>query len=224
MGSIESVTGAISDKSLGFTLVHEHIVAVSAGILNSWPELGGGRKEIIKNGVASLIEAKSHGVSTIVDATPVDLGRDISLLKEVSEKSNVTIIASTGFWLDASVTFKSRTISQLFDFMKREITEGIDGTDIKAGVIKLASEGILSPFEEKVFASVALVEEFIRTPIITHTSAAARSGNYQAKFLEEHGVNPEVVAIGHSDDSKEPDYLLTLLKAGYFIAMDRLRR
>ena len=222
MGSIESVTGAISDKSLGFTLVHEHIVAVSAGILNSWPELGGGRKEIIKNGVASLIEAKSHGVSTIVDATPVDLGRDISLLKEVSEKSNVTIIASTGFWLDASVTFKSRTISQLFDFMKREITEGIDGTDIKAGVIKLASEGILSPFEEKVFASVALIEEFIRTPIITHTSAAARSGNYQAKFLEEHGVNPEVVAIGHSDDSKEPDYLLTLLKAGYFIAMDRL--
>lgn len=222
MGSIETVLGEVGAESLGFVLVHEHIAAASAGILSSWPELGGGKDQIIKRGVDALIKAKSFGVSTIVDASPIDVGRDVLLLKEVSEKSGIAIIAVTGLWLDPPVTLKSRTSSQLFDFFRKEITEGIDGTEIKAGVIKLATEGELGAFDEKVFFAAAQVQQIRRTPIITHTNALARSGNFQAKCLEGHGVDPSVVAIGHSDDTSDFNYLLNLLELGYYIAMDRI--
>jgi phosphotriesterase-related protein len=78
MGGVQSVTGWIPGPDLGFTLVHEHVAASSAGILRSWPGLSGGREPLVATGVAALTEARALRVRTIVDCTTFDLGLRIS--------------------------------------------------------------------------------------------------------------------------------------------------
>ena len=80
-----------------------------------------------------LARARDDGVATIVDATPLDLGRDVSLLAECSERSGVRIIASSGHWLFPSPTMANRGTDQIAKLFVTELTEGADGTWIRAG-------------------------------------------------------------------------------------------
>src|SRR5262249_57673694 len=84
---------------------------------------------------------KAAGVATVVDLTTYDVARDIRFLQEVSRKSGVHLIASTGqrFFPPRfrGVSMPSRTVAGLTRFFIKEIEQGIDGTGTKAGVIKI---------------------------------------------------------------------------------------
>jgi phosphotriesterase-related protein len=222
VSGINTVGGVVDGGDLGFVLVHEHVTACSPGILKSWPELYGNREQLLALTLGLLADAKANGVKTIVDATTFDLGRDIELLAEVSAISGIVIIATSGHWLDPSMTTLARSTEQLTDFFIRELTVGADGTDIKPGIIKVASQATVEPFEERVLIAAARASVATGAPILTHTLAVARTGEAQAAVLEKHGADPTRVAIGHSDDSPDLDYLSGLAKRGYRIAMDRL--
>ena len=105
---INSVLGPLDTKNLGYTLSHEHVMVTSAGIQHVYPEFID-REGSIKLGVADLSEAYGEGLRTIVDATTLDLGRDIKLLEQVSRESNVNIICGTGMWLDIPREFWQAT-------------------------------------------------------------------------------------------------------------------
>jgi phosphotriesterase-related protein len=222
VSGVQSVTGWVQDTELGFTLVHEHVVACSPGILQSWPELSGGRDQLVATAVAALAEARASGVRTIVDCTTFDLGRDAGLLAEVSRASGVAIIASSGVWLDPSVTVRARTVGQLADWFIHDLLEGMDGTSVRAGVIKIATEEAIGPDDAKILQAAAIAGVETSAPIITHTAPQHRSGEAQAALLESCGVDPRRVAIGHSDDSDDLAYLTGLASRGYWISMDRL--
>jgi phosphotriesterase-related protein len=169
-----------------------------------------------------LTQAREDGIGTIVDATTFDLGRDMQLLSDVSTASGVGIVASTGHWLNPSATMVARTTDQLTQLFTRELTEGADGTGIRAGAIKVASEDSITPFAEKALLAAARANLATGAPILTHTAARHRTGEKQAEILEKAGVDPSRVVIGHSDDSAEIDYLVGLAKRGYWIGFDRI--
>jgi phosphotriesterase-related protein len=222
MTDVQSVLGPVAASDLGFVLAHEHVVACSPGIVRSWPALYGGRDALKKRGVDALRNAKAAGVTTIVDCTTFDLGRDAQLLAEVSAESGVTILACTGLWVDPSATLRARSVEQLTDFFLTDLQDGIDGGTIRAAVIKVAHDERVEGFGEQILRAAAQASVETGAPIITHTAAAFRTGEAQAVILEEAGVDPSRVAIGHSDDSTEFDYLGGLAARGYYIAMDRL--
>ncbi len=222
MSGIQSVTGWVDDSDLGFTLVHEHVAGSSPGILRSWAGLSGGREHLVTTAVAALADARACGVRTIVDCTTFDLGRDAELLTEVAEASGVTVIACSGLWLDPSVTVRARTVAQLADWFIHDLTEGMDGTPVRAGVIKVATEEAIGPNDAKILEAAGIASVETSAPIITHTAARHRSGEAQAAILESFGVDPHRVAIGHSDDSNDLAYLTGLASRGYWISMDRL--
>jgi len=222
VSGIQSVTGWVQDTELGFTLVHEHVAASSPGILQSWPGLSGGRDKLVATAVAALAAARASGVRTIVECTTFDLGRDAGLLAEVSGASEVAIIASSGLWLNPSVTVRARTVRQLADWFIHDLLEGMDGTSVRAGVIKVATEQALGPDDTKILQAAGIAGVETSAPIITHTAARYRSGEAQAALLESCGVDPRRVAIGHSDDSDDLAYLTGLASRGYWISMDRL--
>jgi phosphotriesterase-related protein len=222
MPAIQSVTGEVAADDLGYVLVHEHVVASSPGIIRSWPALHGGRKALVQRGVRAVEDARDTGVRTIVDCTTFDLGRDAELLVEVAEATGVAIIASTGVWVDPSATMRARSVAQLADWFISDLTEGVDGTTIRAGVIKLASDERVEPFAAQILEAAATASRETGAPIITHTAAAHRTGEAQADLLESFGVDPSRVVIGHSDDSKDIGYLAGLAARGYFVGMDRL--
>ena len=221
-GMVETVRGPIPADQLGFVLIHEHIAVASAGILRSWPSLYGNHGRLIAEAVAVLDEARAAGVRSIVDATTFDLGRDMSVLREVADRCDVHVLASTGHWLMPSPTMAARTTDQLADLFIRDLTEGADSTSSKAAVIKVASEDEVLPFEERVLVAAARAARSTGAPILTHSATRRRIGERQAAILEREGVDPARVVIGHSDDSPEFDYLDGLARRGYRIGMDRL--
>jgi phosphotriesterase-related protein len=224
-GIVQTVQGPLGAAKLGFTLPHEHICVSSAGFWQAWPEFFGGRTKFIAHVVDKLKAAKAEGVDTVVDVTPADVGRDVRLLEEVSRKSGVQIVACTGHWLYPSLSMDARTVEELADFFVLEIERGIEGTDIKAGVIKVATdqEGV-TPFLEKALRAAARASKATGIPVTTHTYAVGRGGEKQAEIFEAEGLDPSHVCLGHCDESNDMAYLTGLTKRGYTIGMDHLTR
>lgn len=219
---IRSVTGLVAAADLGETLVHEHIVCATAGATRGLAAMAGGRQGLIERGVAALTAARAAGVRTIVDATPFDLGRDVELLAEVSTRAQVAIIAATGHWLFPSIHMANRSTAELADLFIADLVEGADGTAIRCGVIKVASEEEVTEFDRRVLEAAAIAHEQTGAPILTHAAARNRIGEAQAAVFDELGVPPGRVVIGHSDDTYDLGYLTGLAERGYMIGMDRL--
>ena len=139
MATINSVLGPMDTADLGFTLSHEHVIVSSAGIQYVYPEFID-RAGSIECGIADLGEAYSEGLRTIIDVTTIDLGRDIRMLEQVSRESGVNIICATGTWRDIPRVFWTSTPDMIAPLYIREIEEGIEGTGIKAGIIKVAND------------------------------------------------------------------------------------
>lgn len=219
-GVVQTVNGPIPASRLGFTAPHEHILAGSTDVLNLWPESVGGRDAFIGRAVARLRTAKVAGIDTMVDCTTADLGRDVRMMQEVSRRSGMQLVAVTGHWLTPTPTFESRSAEELADFFSLEIRRGIADTGVKPGAIKAASGAVMTPFQEKVFRAAARTSKRTGAPVTTHSVAIKRGGDRQAAVLEEEGLDPRGVCIGHSDESPDFDYLAGLAKRGYTIGMD----
>jgi phosphotriesterase-related protein len=171
---IHAVTGFVLAADLGSTLVHEHVVCASAGASRGLDAFTGGRDALAQRGVDALCIAKAAGVDTIVDATPFDLGRDVELLADVSRQSGVTIIAATGHWLLPTVLMANRTTAELADLFIADLVTGADGTPIRCGVIKVASEETVTDFDRRVLEAAAIAHRETGAPIITHAAARRR--------------------------------------------------
>lgn len=221
--TVQTVTGAIDLAKLGFTLSHEHICAASAGLWQAWPELFGGRAQLVRTAVEQLRQARDEGIDTLIDVTTIDLGRDIRLLEEVSRKSGLQVIACTGHWLDPSRSMNARTVEELTEFFVREIERGIEGTDIRAGIIKVANGGMIDAFGERLLRAAARASKATGAPITTHSPGGDRVGERQAAIFESEGLGPSRVCIGHTDNSAA-DYQMGLAKRGYYLGMDQLPR
>lgn len=222
-GIVQTVRGPIETSKLGVTLSHEHICASSAGMWQAWPELFGGRAQFVRQAVDTLKQAKDEGLDTFVDVTTVDLGRDIRLIEEISRKSGVQVVACTGHWLDPTRSMNARTVEELTEFFLHEIQVGIEGTDIKAGVIKVANGGVaINGFGERILRAAARASKMTGVPITTHSPARVEpTGEKQAEIFESEGLHPSKVCIGHSDNSPAA-YQMGLVKRGYFLGMDQL--
>jgi phosphotriesterase-related protein len=209
-------------NDLGFTLMHEHVLNSSAGIPQTFPELVD-RDQAIARGIAALKDAAAEGVRTYVDVTTMDLGRDIGVIRTVAEQVDVHIIAATGIWVDIPRSI-ARGVSpdQLAKAFIRDIEVGLDGTDIKPGVIKVATteEGV-TPANEVVLRAAARASNHTGVPITTHTAAPERVGNGQVQIFLEEGVDLNRVYIGHSNDTEDLDYLSGLIRQGCYLGMDR---
>jgi phosphotriesterase-related protein len=223
LGVVQTVLGPISGERMGFTAPHEHLLASSTDFMRLWPEYLGGRSRFTSGAVEQMKVAKAAGIDTIVDCTTADLGRDLRLLQEVSQRSGVHIVATTGHWLTPTPSFEARTTDELADFFTLEIERGMEDTGIKPGVIKAAHQGDgMTPFQEKVFRAAARASKRTRIPVTTHSDARHRGGEQQAAIFEQEGLDPRMVCIGHSDESADFDYLAGLARRGYTLGIDHL--
>ena len=227
-GVAQTVLGPLDVAKLGFTLSHEHI-AGTVDVLKRWPKAWGGRTEFLAKAVDRLKVIRAAGIGTIVDLTPYDGARDVRLLEELSRRSGLNIIACTGqrFFPPKSphVSMPARTVVDLAKFFIEEIENGIDGTGIKAGVIKIGIEtGRPTALEEMGLRAAVRASKATGIPIRIHTNAAHRAGESDAVILEEDGASPAKVSFDHSDDSGDMDYFLGLVRRGYSLGMDHVHR
>ena len=225
MATVNSVLGPLDTADLGFTLTHEHLFTASAGIQQTFPELFGDFDRLTEQVEWSLNEAKDGGVKTIVDLSTMDLGRDIRFIKQMSERTGVQIIAATGIWRDIPRALWFRSPDEIAALFVREIEVGIEGTGIRAGIIKVANDmGGVTKEGEIVLRAAARAAKQTGVRISTHTYAPERVGEQQVAIFEDEGFDLNRVYIGHSNDSTDLEYLLGLVKRGVWLGLDRTRR
>ena len=100
MATIQSATGPIDSNELGFTLMHEHVRVGWGAMYQQYPEMFD-REHELGRAVSRLKDARAAGVKTVVDLTPIDLGRDVTLIAEAANRSGMQIIAATGIYYTA---------------------------------------------------------------------------------------------------------------------------
>jgi len=221
MGHVNGVLGPISGNDLGFTLMHEHIMIANWNMRQSfadWVDVA----EVTEKATDEVARAKGLGVGTVVDLTPINLGRDVNVMREVAERSQGQIVAATGLYYHHEPWLGGWEVDRLVEWLLRDIEHGIQGTDSKAGIIKAATaeEGV-TPDNRKTLEVAARLQKASGVPISTHTTPSNQSGLLQQDVFEEEGVDLGRVVIGHCGDSEDLDYLEKILKRGSYIGMDR---
>lgn len=221
MATVNTVLGPLDTAQLGFTLMHEHVVTLSPGVRENWPQTFN-RALVVRRGVEKMREARAAGIDTMVDLTTADLGRDVSLVAEIVREAHVQVVVATGIWRQVPRYFHLRSADHMADLFVHDITRGIQGTGVKAGIIKCATDehGVTPPIELALRAA-ARAHRRTGVPISTHTDAWKKVGLDQQRCFREEGVDLGRVVIGHSGDTEDLDYLKQLLDAGSYIGMDR---
>jgi len=222
--SVNTVLGPIPVEKLGRTRMHEHLFISYPG--SEWDFLNPFDKEATLKEVVGLMNTlKARGVSTVVEATPITLGRNHEFLVAVAEASGMNIIASTGFYTRRGGLpdyFASMDVDGLAEMMERELTQGMMGSTVKAGVIKVAS-GVdkIVRSEERVLRAAARVYKATGLPIITHTDVGTLGGQ-QLDIFQSEGADLSRIVIGHTCCSSDIKNYLTILKRGAYAGFDRI--
>jgi len=171
---------------------------------------------------AEVAKAKSEGnLTCIVDGGHPDMGRDVNFLREVSMKSGVPIVIGGGFYSQPWYPKEISTMSEE-DIVKALIKQADDETVGAYGEIGSWDE--ITADERKVFRAVGKAHAATNIPIFTHTGIPGKSALEQLDILEDAGVKPDRVVIGHLGNLVDTNVYVhkTLCRRGAFIGFDRL--
>ncbi len=232
MSEIQTLGGPLDTSSLGRVLMHEHIFNLSPEVQGCWPGFHGWDPDVeIPKAQQTLSELKQAGYDTIVDLSVLGLGRDVHLMQRAVEGTGLQVTVATGLYTydvlprlwhfmgPGTLLDGDEPLDELF---RRDIEEGIQGTDIKAAMLKCAVDHDgLTDHVQRVLRSCCRVHHQTGTPMTVHTHAQTERGNDVLTVLGEEGVDPRRVVLAHCGDSADLDYLEKLIDSGATIGMDR---
>ena len=199
----------------GYTLTHEHLtIDLTPGDLgtSSFDEL-----------VSDLRLAYGHGVRNIIDLTNRSMGRDVAYVKRLSEATGINIVMSTGHYLEcfSAPLIEGKSVDELAEQALHDLTVGMDGSGVKAGVIgEIAwSKPEAGELELRSWEAMARVARQTGAVVSTHPSRGIQQLP-QAEFLIARGVAPERIQIGHIEFHPSDEALQKLLDLGVYIGVD----
>jgi phosphotriesterase-related protein len=237
MSFVNTVRGVLDTSELGRTYMHEHVFVLTADVQQNYPGEWGDEDTRVADAVAKLRALAAQGVKTIVDPTVVGLGRYVPRIQRIAEQvPELNIIMATGIYTYDSVPFHflhrgpalnamaaTEVPDPMVDMFVTDLTDGIAGTGVKAGMLKCAidREG-LTPGVERVMRAVARAHRLTGAPITVHTHPGSQNGALVKRVMcEEEGIEPSRIVLGHSGDTTDCDHLAELADAGFVLGMDR---
>jgi phosphotriesterase-related protein len=218
---IHSATGPISTESLGQTLTHEHVVSANWNMRMCYPEWFD-REGFLRYAAEDVGRTWALGVRTMVDVTPVCLGRDTATVREIARRTGMQIICATGFFHTEDQWMYNRSVDSFLHYLMYDIERGLDGTDVLPGIIKCCTDlqGV-TPINERLLTASAIAARESGLPVSTHATYKNDSARRQLDILEKHGVPLDRVVIGHCGDTSDVDFLEGILRRGCYIGLDR---
>jgi phosphotriesterase-related protein len=252
MTTVQSVTGPVDSADLGICLPHEHIVndvrswwaeTTQTGVDPTWfrdapvtkeilwelrqdpfGNLDNCRMDDIDLAIEELQRFANLGGVTILEATSVSIGRDLPVLRRVSEATGLTIIAGTGFYLDSSQPeeVKNLETEAILDLLRQDFFEGVEG--IRPGFIGEIGVGSdFTPAERRSLEAASLLQVETGVPMQVHLPGWFRLGHDVLDVVESKGVDPRNVVLCHMGPSgDDQDYQQSLAKRGAWIQYDMI--
>lgn len=227
-GKVQTVLGTVDPSTLGMTSMHEHVF-IDFVCMYSPPEEAHGRQlaeskvglenlgwvrydpfrnkdnlELLdeKTAIFEIGLFKSAGGATIVDATTIGIGRNPQALVNVAKATGVNIVMGAGYYVDMvhPSDMDDRSEEQLASQMIEEVTSGVDGTTVRAGIIgELGCSWPLTKNERKVLKAGARAQRETGAAILIHPGRSPRAPFEVLDVLEEAGANSSRVIMGHLD-------------------------
>jgi len=190
---VNTVLGERSPRALGMTLMHEHVLVDFVGADKVSPKRYNA-EEVFRTALPHLKALRATGCRTLVECTPAFLGRDAKLLKLLANASGLHIVINTGFYGAANDKYvpalaREESAQQLAARWTREFQEGIDGTDIRPGIIKIGVDaGRLSEIDAKLVRAAAKTHLQTGLTIASHTGDGVAALE-ELEILKQEGVH-----------------------------------
>jgi 5-phospho-D-xylono-1,4-lactonase len=190
---VRTVLGDIAPEDLGPCDAHEHLFLTT-------PIQPGEDFLDVDLAIREAQTVADAGAASLVDWTPLGLGRDLDGLAAVARATGLHVVAATGLHRDAHYVaddpFRATSAGALAEAFVRDLHE-------RCGIIKAgASYHRLTPFEERVFDAAAAAHAETGAPVCVHTQHGTM-GLAIVERLEALGVPPASVVLAHVD--RNPD-------------------
>jgi len=219
----ETTQGSIAAEGLGVILPHEHIFTDLRGPATR----GYGQADtadVVRVMAPLLEEAKEKGVGLLFECSSIGVGRNVAILSEVSAASGLPMVVPTGVYGRANfapIEHKNMSEDELTELFISEIREGIEGTGIKAGFIKIATGGSnMTALEEKFLRAAGRAARETGAAVASHTTVSSNATK-QADILE--SISPEIRFIWvHAQSVSNRNLYKQLAERGVFIEFDSL--
>lgn len=226
-GHIQTVTGPIEPDELGRTLIHEHLIC---DLSTYWrpedaPEVAdvtlthetittvrahafAVRHDLaldrIDQAVGGIGRFRDVGGGTLVEVTSHGIGRDVRASELIARQSGVNVVVGCGYYVGSSrpLGFAKRSVNELVEELVEELTVGIDGTQIRAGVIGEIGVGQfpMLDHERKMLKAAALAQVETGAGMIVHPAAGTDSAIELMQVLDRAGARMDKVVISHLDE------------------------
>jgi predicted metal-dependent phosphotriesterase family hydrolase len=167
-----------------------------------------------------LAIAKREGIACIVDAGHADMGRDIGWLRQLSLKSGMPMVASGGFYAQP---FYPREIGIMSEEQIVQALIAQAEADPIGAFGEIGSWDYITKDERKVFRAIGRAHLATNIPIFSHTGIPGKSALEQLDILEDVGVDPKHVVIGHLGNLVDPNTEVhrAICRRGAFVGFDR---
>ena len=208
-GVVMTVTGPMPASGMGITNAHDHLFMRT-------PAMPGDELDDPDRAAEEVRDAASHGLRTVVEMTPIGLGRRPDLLRHVAQSTGVTVIGASGYHRDAHYPaghwVDDAPVELLAGRIVADIESGMhpaDWTDdspldeARAGAIKAgASYHHITPAERRRLEAAAIASRRTGAAILVHTEIGT-AGHDIIDLLEGAGVAPGRIVLSHLD--RNPD-------------------
>ena len=220
--AIVTVKGPIPASQAGYTLSHEHLLCDLWDLARSYDSILDDESLAIRE----LAEYRDAGGHTLIDATSCGLGRNPGALRRISEATGVQIVMGAGWYRECfypAIVFEEDT-NALADLIVSEVTQGAEGTDVRAGIIgEIGTERKhITPAQERVFRAAARAQRRTGACIMTHTTHFGELALEQIALLQEEGVPAGRIVISHLGDRHDTRELLKIAQQGVFMSVDNI--
>jgi phosphotriesterase-related protein len=218
---IQTINESIPPNKLGTTLPHEHLFTDLRG--PQTPGYAGGNPvHVISVMKPYLDKAVEFGVDAIVECSTMGVGRNISVLDALAQNTSIHIIAPTGVYRDAYVPaeLRSKTAEELAELWVLDITKGINGTNLKAGFIKMSvSDDGITDLEAKNLKAAVLSSRQTGAVIASHT-IGGKLAEAEMNLLESYGLDLNRFIWTHAQSEGDKNIHLAAAKKGVYISID----
>jgi phosphotriesterase-related protein len=219
--SIHTIKGPVEIEALGLILPHEHLFTDLRG--PHVPDYAQGEASAVVQVVGPhLADAAAVGVTALVECSTVGVGRNLAMLQSLAEATPIHIVAPTGVYRDAYIPTALRETSEgeLVDLWTRELTEGIEGTSIRAGFIKLAmSDDGPTALEIRNLKAAARASQNTGAVIAIHT-IGGRIAREEMNILEEAGLDLQRFIWVHAQTEPDVSVLKEAAQRGAYVELD----
>ncbi|HZF30800.1 MAG TPA: hypothetical protein VE907_16920 [Gammaproteobacteria bacterium] len=167
-----------------------------------------------------LRSAQRDGVACIVDAGLEGAGADLDFIRAAAMKSGLPVVKGAGFYTEPFYPKEVATTSE--EQLVRALVRQAD--TYPAGVFgEIGSWDEITAVERKVFRAVGKAHVATNLSIFTHTGIPGKSALEQLDILEDAGVDPKRVCIGHLGNLNDPNVYVhkTICRRGGFVGFDR---